>query len=86
MVYYGWVAEGTAADPIYAVLRNALMRMPEVSPFRGPKEFKDGEFTYLNSWSGDIVRYSGEEQIMKDEKIIYKANYMGGLVDQSIGV
>lgn len=86
MIYYGWVAEGVTTDPVYAVLRNALMRMPADSPFRGPKEFKDGDFTYSNSWNGDVERYSGEEQIAQGEKLIYKANYMGGLVDQRQGV
>ena len=86
MVYYGWVAEGVGADPVYAVLRNALMRMPEDAPFRGPKEFKDGELTYVNKWDGDVERYSGEEQITQGEKLNYKANYIGGLVDQRQGV
>lgn len=37
-------------------------------------------------WDGDVERYSGEEQITQGEKLIYKANYMGGLVDQRQGV
>lgn len=86
MVYYGFIVKGFKADPIYAVLRNALMRMPENAPFRGPKEFKDGEFNYSNAWNGDIEKYLGEEQITQGKKLIYKANYMGGLVDQKQGV
>ncbi|MCL5409858.1 MAG: DUF5680 domain-containing protein [Patescibacteria group bacterium] len=86
MVYYGWVAEGVATDPVYGVLRNALMQMPEDAPFRGPKEFKDGEFVYSNSWDGDVERYSGKEQITQSGKLIYKADYRGGLVDQRQGV
>jgi len=86
MVYYGWVAEGTATDPIYAILRSALKAMPEDAPFRGPKEFKEGDLIYSNTWTGDVDRYSGEEQITQGEKLLYKANYMGGLVDQRKGV
>lgn len=86
MVYYGWVAEGVTTDPVYAILRGALKQMPEDAPFRGPKEFIDGEFTYLNNWTGDVERYSGEEQITQRGKLIYKANYIGGLVDQRGGV
>lgn len=86
MVYYGWIVEGVAANPIYAVLRNALMRMPEEAPFRGPKKFTDGEFTYSNVWHGDIERYSGEEQITQKKEVFYRAHYMGGLVDQRQGV
>ena len=86
MTYFGWVAEGVATDPVYAVLRNALMLMPNDAPFRGPKEYKSDEFTYSNSWNGNVESYSGEEQIMQGEKLVYKANYMGGLVDKRQGV
>lgn len=86
MVYYGWVAEGLATDPVYAILRGALKQMPEAAPFRGPKEYKEGDLTYSNTWTGDVDRYSGEEQITQGNKLIYKANYMGGLVDQRNGV
>src|SRR3989344_4499971 len=34
MVYYGWVKEGVEANPVYGVLRNVLMQMPEDNPFR----------------------------------------------------
>lgn len=86
MVYYGWVAEGNETDPVYKVLRNALKKMPEDYPFRGPKEHKQNEFTYTNSWKGNVNQFSGEEQITQKEKIVYKANYIGGLVDQQPGV
>ena len=86
MVYYGRVDEGIEADPVYAVLRNALKRMPEDYPFRGPKTYKEGKFRYTNSWDGDVERFSGEEKISKGEKEIYKANYTGGLVDQRRGI
>jgi hypothetical protein len=86
MVYYGWIMEGVVTDPVYAILREALKQMHEDAPFRGPKEFKDGELTYSNRWHGDVERYSGEEQITQNGKLIYKANYMGGLVDQRQGV
>jgi hypothetical protein len=86
MVYYGWVAEGVETDPVYAILRGALKQMPEDAPFRGPEEYKEGDLTYSNTWTGDVDRYSGEEQITQGGKLIYKANYMGGLVDQRRGV
>ena len=70
MVYYGWVAEGIEAGPIYTVLRNALKQMPEHAPFRGPKEYKQDEFTYANTWTGEVERYSGEEQITQGDKLL----------------
>lgn len=47
---------------------------------------KEGEFTYTNTWNGEVDKFSGEEQITQADKLIYKANYMGGLVDQRKGV
>jgi hypothetical protein len=82
MVYYGKVMEGIEPKSVYGILRNALAKMPEDYPFRGPKEFKEGEYTYTNSWQGEVEDFSGEEQITKAGNVIYRANYLGGLVDQ----
>jgi hypothetical protein len=86
MVYYGWVAEGQKTDPVYGILKGALKQMPEDYPFRGPRKYIEGEFTYTNCWNGNVESFSGEEQITKSGKLIYKANYIGGLVDQRGGV
>jgi hypothetical protein len=86
MVYYGWVEEGVETNPVYGILRNALKQMPIDYPFRGPKEYKEDEFIYTNNWQGKVDRFSGEERILQGDKLIYKANYMGGLVDQRKGV
>ncbi len=86
MVYYGWVAEGIETNPVYAALRRALERMPEESPFRGPKEYSEDGYVYTNDWTGDLKQFSGEEKIFSQDVPVYKANYMGGLVDQRVGV
>ncbi len=86
MVYYGWVVEGMEANPVYGVLRNALMQMPEAHPFRGPIKYDEGKFAYANSWNGDVARFLGEEQITYGDRLIYKANYIGGVVDRRSGV
>ncbi len=86
MVYYGWVEEGVEVDPIYTVLRNALQKMPADYPYRGPKKYEEGNYTYTNSWDGEVDRFSGSEEIRQNERLIYQASYMGGLVDQRKGV
>lgn len=86
MVYYGWVIADVDTNPVYDVLRGALMEMPKDYPYRGPREYKKGEYIYTNTWEGGVERYSGEEIIRQNGKMIYKANYMGGLVDQRVGV
>lgn len=86
MVYYGWIIEGVTVDPVYSVLRGALMQMPEAAPFRGPREYKQDDFTYANTWEGNLEHYSGAETITQKEKLVYQANYFGGLIDQRSGV
>ena len=82
MIYYGWVKEGIDPKEIYPILQEALKEMPDEHPFRGPEEYKKDNYTYKNKWEGDVERYSGEEEIVKGSDLVYKANYMGGLVDQ----
>ena len=86
MVYYGCVEEGIEANQIYKILRGALKQMPANHPYRGPNEYREGEYTYTNLWDGEVNQFSGEERITQGEKLIYKANYIGGLVDQKRGV
>ena len=81
MVYYGWVIEDFDKNEVYKALRNALKNQPHDFPVRGPKEINYEGFTYINNWSGDLDRFSGKENILKDGKIVYQASYIGGLVD-----
>lgn len=82
MVYYGKVMEEIEPKSVYRILKNALSKMPEDYPYRGPREHREGEYVYTNSWQGEIDDFSGGEQITKSGTLIYKANYLGGLVDQ----
>jgi len=83
MTYYGWVEE-SITDPaqIYGVLQKALRQIPEDKPFRGPKELVVGNFSYNNTFSGEVDSFFGEETITQDSQVVYTAKYMGGLVDQ----
>ena len=84
MTYYGWVNKKVSdIAPIYKTLQEALFLIPENKPFRGPEIYKQNEFIYLNKFEGDITQFSGEETITDIDGIeLYKAKYMGGLVDQ----
>ncbi len=86
MVYYGLVKKGIDVNKVYQVLRQALKNMPSQYPFRGPKILKKNNFTYKNVWQGDVKQFSGEEKIFADKKLIFKTNYLGGLVDERRGV
>jgi hypothetical protein len=79
VVYYG--ADTTGKEEAIPTLTKALSNMPDDFPTRGPKKLTNGEFEYENKWTGDIEKFYGEETIGKKGKQIYKANYMGGLVN-----
>jgi len=82
MVYYGLVNEEiTDFRGVYKILQKALSLMPEECPYRGPKEYKEGDYSYLNNFIGEIDNFSGEETINYKGKEVYKAKYAGGLVD-----
>lgn len=83
MVYYGWVDEKvTDFKKVYKFLQEALSLIPKNKPFRGPKFYKNGNFTYRNWFQGGITGFSGKEAIYLRNKKIYEAKYIGGLVDQ----
>ena len=86
LVYYGWVAQESSPDQLYAVLRNALKQMPPAAPYRGPERYGEGQFTYVNHWEGELGRFTGREEIYKASKLTYQAEYAGGWVDQRQGV
>lgn len=84
MVYYGLVNESIKDfRSIYGILQKALSLIPEDYPYRGPKEYIEGDFIYKNSYIGEIDNFFGEETISSADGIeIYKAKYIGGLVNQ----
>jgi len=82
MVYYGHINVETPAEIIYPILQKALRQMPPEAPFRGPKEMIYGEFVYKNIWNGIIEKFSGKETISIDNKTVYEASYIGGVVDR----
>ena len=83
MVYYGLVDESvTDFKAVYGFLQKSLLLMPENHPYRGPREYTEGDFEYKNSYIGEIDYFSGEEIIYQNDQEIYRAKYIGGLVDQ----
>lgn len=84
MVYYGFVKkDADSINDIYSILRKSLSLIPEDYPYRGPKEFEDGNYKYSNKYVGEIDNFSGEEVIEYNGEKIYGAKYIGGLVDQN---
>lgn len=83
MVYYGWVYENiNNFSEVYNVLQGALSLIPEEYPYRGPKEYISGDYVYSNNFIGEVDNFGGEEVITFNGKEVYRAKYMGGLVDK----
>jgi len=82
MTYYGLVEKSvTDFKKVYTFLQKALSLIPESFPFRGPKEYVEGDLIYKNSFTGEIDNFFGKETISQNKKEIYKASYIGGFVD-----
>ena len=83
MTYYGWVNKNISnIGEVYKVLQKALSLIPEDKPYRGPKEYTEGDYIYSNNFTGEVDNFFGEETLKYKGKEIYKAKYTGGLVDQ----
>lgn len=89
MVYYGKViyeveVSGRVVEfeEVYEFLKKSLLIMPNDYPFRGPKEFVEGNWKYTNEWIGEVEEFSGEEKIYLNKKQVFGTRYLGGLVDE----
>lgn len=70
------LGEGFSGDFLHA----ALLMRPADAPYRGPRLYRDGRFTYHNAVEGDFSWFTGHEEIFCDERLVYELRYHGGLV------
>ncbi len=83
MVYYGSVEkEVEDIRAVYQVLQRALSLLPPDCPYRGPAEYIEGDYRYVNEYVGEVGNFSGRETISCAGEVIYEARYVGGVVDQ----
>ncbi|MBI2013663.1 MAG: XRE family transcriptional regulator [Candidatus Colwellbacteria bacterium] len=61
-------------------LKRALRAVTSDMPFRGPSEFKEGDWFYINQVSGDVNSFSGHEEIKYKDHAVYKLDYHGGII------
>ena len=59
-------------------LREALLQINHTFPFRGPQEYKQGDYVYLSRIEGDVSWFSGIEEIYFHDKLVYEARFQGG--------
>ncbi len=80
--YYGYILDpNMPAKPLYDFLRFALMQEAAgILPIRGPREFSEDGSYYTNKVAGTLDRFSGEERILIDNKLVYRCWYHGGAI------
>jgi hypothetical protein len=82
MVYYGKVNNKIDGfEEVYKFLMKSLLKMPADYPYRGPREFVDGDWKYVNEWKGEVEEFNGEEKIYFKGEDVFWTKYVGGAVD-----
>lgn len=61
-------------------LKEALLRVPEDKPFRGPSEYTNGDYSYKCDIDGDYEWFQGYETISYKGAVIYECYFHGGLI------
>jgi len=64
----------------FTFLKKCLLRVDVSRPFRGPENFKEGDYEYKDSSEGDIRDFSGTEHIFYKGKEVFRQHYIGGLI------
>ncbi len=80
MNYYGWMLRDEIPVEFGHFLKAALSQIPFESPFRGPEVYQEGDLRYVCHWSGDLMRFNGEEVIEYQGQAMYKLLFHGGRV------
>lgn len=80
MCYHGGVLKeyNNLSIDIFTFLREALSCPPPEFPMRGPTSFSSQEFTYKNSYYGDLYFFHGIERIISRKVEVYRRMYVGG--------
>lgn len=61
-------------------LKEVLLRVPKDMPFRGPKIYRNGDYTYHCIVSGDYLWFQGYEEIYCADAKAYECYFHGGSI------
>ena len=80
--YFGFVLDEKVSEKeVYDFLRKALMQeYDDVIPVRGPSNFSVDDKEYHFLADGDLVNFSGKEEISFDGKVVYRCLIHGGMI------
>lgn len=60
--------------------KEALLRVPESHPFRGPLVYSSGDYRYHCTVNGDFEWFQGYEEIFCETEKVYECHFHGGCV------
>jgi len=81
MNYYGSISsDKMKSKEVYTFLKKALSQIDQEHPFRGPKEFTEGQLRYVNEVKGNINFFQGTKHILLYGKKVYSLFYHGGMI------
>jgi len=68
------------AKQTFGFLKKVLKLIEKSRPFRGPEDFKEADYNYVNEVKGDIKSFKGAEIIFYKDEEVFRQDYIGGLV------
>ena len=80
MNYYGKMIRDDLPEGFIETLREALIKVSEKNPFRGPEEYTRGKYKYKCSNEGDIDFFNGTESIFYEDEEVYRLYFHGGRI------
>ena len=80
MNYYGKMIKENIPEGFIKTLREALQKVSEDKPFRGPEEYIRGKYKYRCSNEGNIDFFHGTESIFYENEELYRLYFHGGCI------
>lgn len=81
--YCGGMASGQEklAGQTFDFLKKAMLAKPKDQQlFRGPDHFSDGNWQYYYQQKGDVISFSGHEEILYKNRIVFSHDIIGLIV------
>ncbi|PKO15230.1 MAG: XRE family transcriptional regulator [Chloroflexi bacterium HGW-Chloroflexi-10] len=83
MNYYGRMLVQTIPLGFSECLKEALLQVPSEIPFRGPEEYRSGDFSYQCAVEGGLEWFRGKEYIAHKGQRIYQLYFHGGEIKKA---
>lgn len=82
MNYCGYITDkDISKKEVFSFLRDSLMQKTETFLFRGPEQYTNEKYKYINSSDGDMNNFYGTETILNESGEIYRSFYNGGIIN-----